>query len=93
MPRSRIDPWALPYGCYLTHDSAVLFDRCYRPIVRFLAGDIVVTCDPTERIAHYGRILHYSDANSARYNARTRSRLRSLVNAIPALAAEIQRRS
>lgn len=89
----RIDPWLLPYGCYLARDSAVLFDRRYQPIVRFLPGDVVVTCDPAERIAHYGQIYHYSDANPARYNAQTRARLRTLVASIPILAAEISRRS
>ena len=89
----RIVAWALPYGIYLAHDSAVLYDRRYCPIIRFLPGEVVVPCDPRERIEHYGQIWHYSDATTPTYNAETRSRLRALVGAIPELAAEIQRRS
>jgi hypothetical protein len=92
MPRHP-DPWSLPYGCYLTRDSAVLFDRRYQPIVRFLPGEVVIACDPRERIEHDGRVYHYSDANPARYNAQTLKRLRLLVAAIPQLAAEIKRRA
>jgi hypothetical protein len=92
MPR-RIDPWDLPYGIYLAHDSAVLFDRRYEPIVRFLPGDIVVPCDPTEWVHHYARLYHYNDATTPTYNSTTRSRLRALVGSIPELAAEISRRA
>jgi hypothetical protein len=89
----RIDPWLLPYGCYLERDSAVLFDRQYQPIVRFLAGNIVVPCDPTEWVQFYAQVWHYHDATSPRRDSRTRLRLRALVGAIPELAAEISRRS
>ena len=89
----RIDFWDWPYGCYLERDSAVLFDRRYRPIVRFLPGDIVVPCDPTERVQFYAQVWHYSDGCSPRRNAGTRASLRALVGSIPELAAEIQRRS
>jgi hypothetical protein len=89
----RFDAWLLPYGCYLEHDSAVLFDRQYQPIVRFLAGDVVVACDPRERINFFAQLWHYHDATSPSRDSRTRSRLRALVGAIPELAAEIQRRS
>jgi hypothetical protein len=89
----RIDPWLLPYGCYLEHDSAVLFDRRYWPIVRFLPGDVIAPCDPRERVQFYAQVWHYSDATSPRRNGGTRSRLRALVASIPALSAEIQRRS
>jgi hypothetical protein len=89
----RIDVWSLPYGAYLTRDSAVLYDRRYCPIVRFLPGEIVVPCHPSERIEHYGQLWHYTDATSPTYNARTRASLKRLVDAIPELAAEIQRRA
>lgn len=89
----RASAWLLPYGCYLERDSAVLFDRRYQPIVRFLPGNIVVPCDPLERIEYYDQIWHYSDATTPTYNARTRASLRRLVDAIPVLHAEIQRRS
>jgi hypothetical protein len=89
----RIDPWLLPYGCYLERDSAVLFDRRYQPLIRFLPGDIVVPCDPRERIDFYAQVWHYSDGCSPRRNSGTRARLRALVGSIPELAAEIQRRS
>lgn len=89
----RASAWLLPYGCYLERDSAVLFDRRYQPIVRFLPGNIVVPCDARERIEYYGQIWHYSDATTPTYNARTRASLRRLVDAIPVLHAEIQRRS
>jgi hypothetical protein len=89
----RVDAWDLPYGIYLSQDSAVLFDRRYQPIVRFLPGDVVVACDPRERIVHYGQLWHYNDATTPTYNAKTRASLKRLVALIPELAAEIQRRS
>jgi hypothetical protein len=89
----RFNAWLLPYGIYLAHDSAVLFDRQYQPIVRFLPGEVVVPCDPRERINFFAQLWHYSDATTPTYNARTRSRLRALVGSIPELAAEIQRRA
>jgi hypothetical protein len=83
----------LPYGCYIAHDSAVLFDRQYQPIVRFLQGNHVVACDPRERINFFAQLWHYHDGTSPRRDSRTRASLRRLVDAIPELAAEIQRRS
>jgi hypothetical protein len=89
MPRKY--PWLLPYGAYLTHDSAVLFDREYRPIVRFTERG-VIACDPTEWIKHDGRLYHYRDGTAPRRDRGMRARLLALVESIPVLAAEIRRR-
>jgi hypothetical protein len=96
----RTDFKIWPYGAYLCEDSIVYFDRRYRPIVRIThplfpaVGDKAITvCDPTERISHCGKEWLYLDATSPRRNAQTRRRLKNLVEAIPELAAEVQRRS
>lgn len=89
-----------PYGAYLCEDSIVYFDRQYRPIVRIsqpsfpaVGEQAIVVCDPAERIRHSGKEWLYKDATSPRRNAQTRKRLRTLVNAIPELAAEVRRRN
>jgi hypothetical protein len=87
-----IGPRVLPYGLYLECDSAVLFDREYRPIVRFTKHG-VIACDPTEWIRFGAQLWHYNDGNSPRRDRGMRARLLSLVAAIPELAAEIKRRA
>lgn len=82
----------LPYGVYLCAHSIVYFDRRYRPIVR-VGGGRVTVCDPHERIEHSGKTWLYNDATSPRCNARTHRRLQELLDAVPGLHAEIERRA
>ena len=89
-----------PYGAYLCEDSIVYFDRRYQPIVRIThplfpaVGDqSIAVCDPTERISHSAKEWLYKDATSPRRNAQTRRRLRSLLDTVPMLRAEIERRA
>jgi len=89
-----------PYGAYLCRDSIVYFNRRYEPIVRISeptfpdAGNREVSvCDPSEWIEHSGQHWFYSDANLPRRSSETRHKLQTLLTTIPALAAEVQRRS
>jgi hypothetical protein len=96
---TNFDPW--PYGCYLCDGSTVIFNRRYEPIVRISepafpasGAQVVTACDPSERIEHSGQQhWFYSDANPPRRSSETRARLKNLLDTIPALAAEVQRRS
>jgi hypothetical protein len=88
-----------PYGAYLCRDSIVYFNRRYEPIVRLRqpafpasGNQVVSACDPAERIVHSGKHFFYSDANPPRRDSQTRKRLQTLLDTIPALAAEVQRR-
>ena len=97
--RADFSKW--PYGAYLCDNgSIVYFDRRYQPIVRIthplfpaVGEQSIAVCDSAERISHSGKEFLYTDATSPRRNAQTRKRMRTLVDAIPELAAEVQRRS
>jgi hypothetical protein len=96
----RADFSKRPYGAYLCEDSIVYFDRRYQPIVRIrhplfptVGEQSIVVCDPTERISHSGKEWLYKDATSPRRNAQTRRRLQRLLDTVPMLHAEIERRA
>lgn len=96
--RTDFKDW--PYGAYLCDDSIVYFDRRYQPIVRIThplfpaVGDrSVAICDPTERITHSAKEWLYKDATSPRRNAQTRRRLQTLLDTVPMLRAEVERRA
>ena len=92
------DPHLLPYGVFVAEDVSVIYDRNYRPIVRVpgrwpdcdSASATVV--DPTEWIKHDRKEWFYNDGSIPRRNKRTRETLQSLVDKMPALASEIERR-
>ena len=97
---SRIkDPRLLPYGVYHAGKSSILFDRDYPPLV-CVAGQwpdcdtkSAVTCNPEWRIAHDSRFYFYRDGpTSPRRNKKVRDFLKNLVESIPVLGIEIQRR-
>ncbi len=96
--RTDFSKW--PYGAYLCEDSIVYFDRRYQPIVRItrplfpaVGEQAIVVCDPAERISHSGKEWFYKDATSPRRNAQTRMRLQRLLDTVPRLHAEIERRA
>jgi hypothetical protein len=96
--RADFSKW--PYGAYLCEDSIVYFDRRYRPIVRItrppfpaVGEQAMVVCDPAERISHSDKEWLYKDATLPRRNAQTRKRLQSLLDTVPMIRAEIERRA
>jgi hypothetical protein len=50
-------------------------------------------CSPTERIKHVDRVWFYYNRTSPRFDRKTRKYVQQIVEAIPALAAEINRRN
>jgi hypothetical protein len=95
----RIPHDFMPYGVYLNDTSSVLYDRYYRPLIR-LSGQwpkcdhaTVVACDPEERIKHTTQFWFYNSDNPPRHSRETRERLKAMVDSIPALGVEIERRA
>lgn len=92
------DPDLLPYGVFVTERASVIYDRKYRPIVRVpgqwpdcdSASATVV--DPTEWVTHERQEWFYNDGNVPRRNKETRARLQGIVDKMPVLASEIERR-
>jgi hypothetical protein len=81
-----------PYGFYRAGNSIVYFDRRYRPIVR--VDDRATVVDSLEWIEHSGKEFLYSDGrNPPSHNAETRRRLKELMDSIPVLGEEVQRRN
>lgn len=90
----------LPYGCYLTRDRVVWFNRFYQPIVSapwyfydpddrvILAGELT-PAEPDVWIDFERQGWIYSDPTFGR---KTRARLREMVESLPALKAELIRR-
>lgn len=105
--RRRINWRRAPYGAYIGADDDVIFDRDYRPIVRLdRRGNVAVTigtailrpaavmpCSPDERIEFIDQAWFYSDAAPPARDRATRARLQALLDALPAVAAEVARRS
>jgi hypothetical protein len=97
-------PWLLPYGAYLTANSSVYYDRRYRPIVRLtfppldlskggaIGAPAITVCDPKERIEHDSQMWFYKDGTSPTFNRETRKRLEAIVESVPEMRAEIERR-
>ena len=87
----RTDYRNWPYGYYKCGNAVVYHDRRYRPICR--VSDIATVVDPLTWIEHDGHEWFYSDANPPTYDAQTRHRLQSLLDANPVMAAEVARRN
>lgn len=92
------DPDLLPYGVFVAERASVIYDRKYRPIVR-IPGQwpncdtaCATVVDPTEWITHDRKEWFYNDGAVPRRNKATRVRLQGIVDNIPALANEIERR-
>jgi hypothetical protein len=81
-----------PYGQYICGNSVVYFDRRYRPIAR-VGPDGVTPCDSLEWIEFERQLWFYSDANPPEHCAETRQRLEALMDSIPVLREEVQRRN
>ncbi|TFV69420.1 AAA family ATPase [Bradyrhizobium frederickii] len=92
------DPDLLPYGVFVAERDSVIYDRKYRPIVRVPGQwpDCDSACatvvDPTEWITHDRKEWFYDDGTVPRRNKATRERLQGIVDSIPTLANEIERR-
>ncbi|MBR0793967.1 hypothetical protein JQ615_01045 [Bradyrhizobium jicamae] len=70
--------------------------RCHgqnrAPLVIPVGPSTVTPCDPGERITFDSQVWFYTDANPPSRNMATRARLQQLVDDIPELRAEIERR-
>jgi hypothetical protein len=66
--------------------------RDRQPCLSSLPLDNVQPCDPNERITFTGQTWFYCDRTSPRHDRATRRRLEKLIDAVPALKLEIERR-
>lgn len=80
-----------PYGYYRCGNAVVYHDRRYRPIVRL--DDSVTVVDSMEWVEHTGQEWLYNDATQPACNKATRAKLEDLMDLIPELGAEVQRRN
>ena len=91
-----------PYGASYDHETrqSIIFDRCFRPIIRApgkwprIDPTAAVACDPHEARCYRGeRTFFYKGDNARVCDPAVRRRLAELTREIPALDAELSRRT
>jgi len=92
------DRWEAPYGVYIGTVSATFFNRRYEPIARVLGRwprcnpASAFPIEPTEWIDHHDCVWFYDDGCTPRRNKQVREQLLQLLDVIPVLRAEVERR-
>jgi hypothetical protein len=87
-----------PYGCYVTDDSTVIFDRTYKPIVRMQGAWPNHDPASAEMVSLKDKafaprpIYFYQSDNDPCFDIKKRVWLRDLIHSIPVLSDVIELR-